>query len=338
MTLLLTEPTADSLPRSSPTLVRRAPRWTRRALLRALSIPSAEAGFARRGFHLGGDASARVRLERIGEVFLAGYHAGLGSDAAGTAALLERVPLEERGFAFEGAAMGLALTALLLPWRWRHFQDFRHGAGERHCYMVHVGAGWALAALHLPPRMLLGRLDPLIAPLALDGVGFYRGYFAPRRHLVQHRRPKRLRGVFAHAFDQGLGRALWFAAGADVAAVAERVNGFPRARQSDVWSGVGLACAYAGGSSAADLRTLRASAGPAWPAVGQGACFAAGARQRAGNPAPHTDAACQALCGRSAAAAAALTEDARSDLPRASAAYATWRVRIQDRLREEETR
>ncbi|HEV2150298.1 MAG TPA: DUF1702 family protein, partial [Longimicrobiaceae bacterium] len=59
--------------------------------------------------------------------------------------------------------------------------------------------------------------------------------------------------------------------------------------------------------------------------------FAARARQRAGNPAEHTERACRALCGCSADAAAAVTDAAleglapRGELP----AYEAWRLRIQ---------
>jgi hypothetical protein len=106
-------------------------------------------------------------------------------------------------------------------------------------------------------------------------------------------------------------------------------------RHADLWSGVGLACAYAGiVEDAAALRALGASSGAHRHQLGQGAAFAAKARARAGNPAPHTETVCRILCGLSAAAAADVTDEAldalvsRADEP----AYETWRREVAVRL------
>src|ERR1039457_1019400 len=91
--------------------------------------------------------------------------------------------------------------------------------------------------------------------------------------------PKKFRGGVAgsprRAFDQGLGRSLWFVEGADASRIAAAISSFPKARQPDLWSGVGLACAYAGGRDQAHLELLRETAGPYVAQVAQGAAFAA---------------------------------------------------------------
>ena len=65
-----------------------------------------------------------------------------------------------------------------------------------------------------------------------------------------------------------------------------------------------------------------------------GAAFAAKTRQRAGNPAPHTETAAAVLCGMTAATAAAITDECLEDLgPRGSEpAYEVWRARIRERF------
>src|SRR5918992_4509567 len=76
---------------------------------RFLGLSPAEASFAKRGF-VAGEDEARRRLEQIGITFLSGYHAAL--EETGLVPLARRlaaVDAELRGFAFEGAAMGLAL-------------------------------------------------------------------------------------------------------------------------------------------------------------------------------------------------------------------------------------
>jgi enediyne biosynthesis protein E3 len=306
--------------------------------VRLFGIDEREVRVARRGFTVQTPAVA-TRLESIGATFLEGYHAALAAGAGERASpALERVGQERRGFAYEGAAMAFALMDALLPGAGRRVDDFLAGAGRDHVYMVHVGAGWALARLRRRPAPVRARRDPVLAWLAVDGYGFHEGYFHWPRYVTAHApAPGRLSGYERRVFDQGLGRSLWFVCGAGVAGIAGAVRGFPLARQPDLWSGVGLACAYAGGATREEVEALRAAAGPCAPMLAQGAAFAAKARLRAGNPAPHTDEATAALCGRSSADAAALTDaalaaalgDAPTDeLP----AYARWRRRVQEAL------
>ena len=59
----------------------------------------------------------------------------------------------------------------------RSARSFLAGPGAAHTYMVHVGAGWALAQLRRRVDRALARLDPLLGWLAVDGYGFHQGYF-----------------------------------------------------------------------------------------------------------------------------------------------------------------
>ena len=304
---------------------------------RLLGISPQEATFARRGFRRG-ETGAQAHLERAGTVFLTGYHLALEHDEPATlAARLGAVEPEWQGFAFEGAAMGLALLDQLLP---KHrLQAFLEGPGAAHAYMVHVGVGWALARLHRRVERPLARLDPLLRWLAVDGYGFHEGYFRWPRYLHARARPRKLSGYALHAFDQGLGRSLWFVEGADVEQIAQTIGTFFRARQADLWSGVGLACAYAGGAEHEAIKGLWERVGPFRPQLAQGAAFAAQARHRAGNPTEHTMMACEILCGTSAEEAAAFTERALQGLPRDRAvpAYEVWRQRIQAHFADQKT-
>lgn len=276
-----------------------------------------------------------LQLEASGRSFLAGYHLALEEEApAALATRLDGVEAEFRGFAFEGAGMGLALLDFLTPWRPGQLRAFLAGAGEPHTYMVHVGIGWAIARLPWLRTRLdrpLMRFDPLLRWLVADGYGFHEGYFHWRRSLKSQARPRRLTGYAARAFDQGLGRSLWFVEGGDVARIPSVIATFPAARRPDLWSGVGLACAYAGGVDAESIRQLGARAGEYLPQVAQGVAFAAKARSRAGNPAAHTDLACQIIGAVSADEAAAITDTALEHLPGdgPEPAYEIWRRRIQ---------
>ena len=173
--------------------------------------------------------------------------------------------------------MGLFMLDQLTLWRRDRLLSFLAGPGAPHVYMVYVGrAGRGPAAVSNVPRAM-ARFDPLLGWLAVDGYGFHQGYFhgADRsRHAV----PRRLSGYAARVFDQGLGRSLWFVEGADIARIAATVAKFPVARQPDLWSGVGLACAYAGGADREAIEALVASAGANEAQSAQGAAFAAKAR------------------------------------------------------------
>lgn len=279
-------------------------------------ISPEEASASRRGFRCR-DERARARLEKIGVTFLQGYHAALeaGSDDA-LMLRLEAVESEFRGFAFEGAAMGLALLDFIKPWARTRLKRFVEGAGAAHVYMLFVGAGWAMARLRRDPARTLRNFDPLLGWLAVDGYGFHEGYFKWPAYVARQERPRRLSGYTLRVFDQGLGRSLWFVEGADAERIIGTINAFAPERRSDLWSGVGLACAYAGGADDAALALLRDGAGGFAAQLAQGAAFAAKARQRAGNMAAHTEAACRLLCGMTAAAAAEATDAALRLLPR----------------------
>ncbi|HEV7784465.1 MAG TPA: DUF1702 family protein [Thermoanaerobaculia bacterium] len=309
------------------------------AVRRALfGIDPADTTFARRRFR--GEAGAvRDRLERVGQTFVQGYHAALAEERP--APLAERIDAEVerdfRGFAYEGAGMGLALLDTLIPGRRaarNRLALFLAGPAAAHTYIVHVGAGWVMARLPVSPERYLARLaDPLLRWLALDGYGFHEGFFRWPKSVTRQQVPRRLHGYARRGFDQGLGRSLWFIDGADVERLPGTIGAFPASRQPDLWGGLGLACGYAGGRTLAEIEALLAASGPYAPMLAQGVVFAAKARQRAGNPTPQTELACQAVWGVPAGIAATVSDEALRDLPSdrpGEPAFEVWRRRIQD--------
>jgi hypothetical protein len=273
----------------------------------------------------------------VGAVFLAGYHAALEHDDNETLAReLKAMESEWRGFAFEGAAMGLALLDRLTPWRRTRIKNFLHEAGDAHAYMVHVGIGWVWARMPFGFRRAQKKLDPLLGWLAFDGWGFHEGFFHWPKYIAGQPPPKKLKGYERRVFDQGLGRSFWFVNGGNIGLIAQTIANFSADRQADLWSGIGLAATYAGIVSEASLGELREMAGERQPQLAQGAAFAAKARQRAGNLTDYTSVATRILCGLSAENAARITDAALENLPADSdvPAYETWRRRIQKHFTE----
>lgn len=203
--------------------------------------------------------------------------------------------------------------------------------------MVHVGIGWALARLpwkRLKPLQSINRLNPLLKWLVVDGFGFHQGYFYPRSYFNEQASFARLPNYCRHAFAQGLGRSLWFVEAADIFNISQTVSKFPVDLRGDLWSGVALACAYAGGAGDEPATKLRLIAPDYLPQIAQGAAFAAKTRLRAGNPTAHTERACETLCRLSINDAASITDKTLKDLPQTddikTPDYEIWRRRIQE--------
>jgi len=310
-----------------------------RALRRRLLTPDvAETTLDKRGFHKKSPA-ATERLETVGSTFLHGYaHVLEARTPADAVDPIEQVPDWFRGFAYEGAGMGLAMLDGLPFGRSDNVRRFlERPPGEAYQYLVYVGIGWAMARL---PRFRWPRpatLDPLLVPLVLDGYGFHQAYFHTARYVDgQYQEPGfpwpggRHGSYASKAIDQGIGRALWFVGGTDPDRVAGLVDAFPASRRGHLYSGVGLAATYAGGVADHELRALARRVGPHRGDVAQGCAFAADARVRAGIVPPHTALATQVFCGATPDEVSRITGELRPD-PRVEGdvpAYEVWRQRL----------
>ena len=236
--------------------------------------------------------------------------------------------------------MALGLIDTFSFTRRQRLREFVNHSGAVHRYVCHVGYGWVLARLpwcrRHPERFIL-RFDPLLRWLVLDGFGFHEGYFHWRKWLPPNSPTPGFSGYAVRAFDQGLGRSLWFVSGSDPHRTADLIRQFDPHRHADLWSGIGLACAYAGVPSVGELEFLMAASGEHVLHLGQGVTFGAEARQLAGIQMPHTDLTCKVVCGMSAEDAAHATHVALKELPADTSefpAYEAWRSAVRTLLQE----
>lgn len=268
-------------------------------------IPLGQAAFPALGF-AACDPAVRTRLERVLETFLFGYNLALtiADPEEVSAALVRELDAHHLGFAFEGAGMRYAVCDLLAPWRPSRLRAFLDGPGRDHDYIAAVGAGLAVARLPWGRRLWARysrRLDPLVAWCLPDGWGFHEGIFRSAPYLSGRAAPPAALPAFARQlFDSGLGRSLWWSQGAEPLRIARILGGFPAARQPEMWCGVGVAAAYAGGAGEGALLALRELAGRHRADFLSGVPFAARMRQKGRNPSPVTDRACALLLGCSA--------------------------------------
>lgn len=236
---------------------------------------------------------------------------------------------ELRGYAYEGAGIGLVALDCIFPWKNR-VRAFLDGPGSEFIYAVPLGAGMGLARLRRKPERFLARLDPVLGWLILDGYGFHEGFFTSRRFITRQEVPTHLSPYAWRVFDHGLGRAIWFTCSTNVERVATTIVSFPAARRPDLWSGIGLACGYSGGANREAIEDLRTAAGVYRPHLAMGVAIAANARHTVGNPSQYVELACEILCGLSSETASRLVDVARKNLPDDGfePAYEVWRQRL----------
>lgn len=281
---------------------------------------------------------ARCVLESCGRAFLDGLNAVADTSRVAEAARrIDALDAQLRGFAYEGAAMGCALLDLLTLSRGRRVAELLHGPAQAYPHLVHVGVGWAYARLRLQPWWGIGGGDPLLRWLAWDGFGFHQGFFHSDATVGRTRMERGLRPEQRAIRDQGLGRALWFHECADPDGVALRIGEFPQDRRADLWSGIGLAATYAGGSTQEELAQLTRLAADQRAYLAQGCAFGCAARSRSGVVPEHVDRAASVLVGASVSEVAGWTDAALAELgpdPSTAGQYEQWRAGIRRRWQE----
>jgi hypothetical protein len=286
--------------------------WVTSPVRRLLRLSPDEAAFETRGFAVA-DPLRRLALEETGRAFIGGYNVALSTArVANIVEHVDGVSAAHRGFAVEGAAMGAAIVDAL-QMRGHLLKGLLEAFEQNFSYLIHVGAGWSFAYLPWRRRRIVGLLDPIHSWLAFDGLGFHDSYFHHTRILAGWRR--RGSGYAMRAYDQGVGRALWFVAAGSATNAADLISGFPAWRQSDLWSGLGLAMAYAGPANAGEIEGVCRRAGVYAPCFAQGVAFACEARVLASCVPSHTDVAARAVAGADARSLAQLTRDTRASLP-----------------------
>lgn len=243
---------------------------------------------------------------------------------------LESVAPELRGIAYEGVGMGLMLLDSLFPFKQR-LPSFIHGPGAPYRCLVYIGAGLVLPRVPIKPARFLARQDPFLRWLVMDGYGFYEAFFSWRDVVERRRPPRKVSGYAARAYDQGIGRSLWFSTGANVERIIATIAAFPADRQGDIWSGIGLACAYAAGvMDRQAIVSLFAAAGEHQAALAVGVAVASIFREQSGQAAPHTDLACDVVWRSGAVEVADVAHEAGLGLDHGGSepAYELWRRRI----------
>ncbi len=280
----------------------------------AFRLSPAEASFVRHDFP-GQTSPSRPHLESIIATFISGFNVALDSsdDTELTRQLDASYPQPFLSFAYEGVGSWLAISDLFRPWSASRLAWFTKNVAPRHNFIAMVGAGFAVARMPFGSRRLESyqeRLDPFTAWCVADGVGFHDGFF----HWREYRSGRKPAPGFLHAqnralFDAGVGRSFWWVYGADADAIAAAIQRFDAERQPEMWTGVGTALAYAGGFQPGGAPRLLERAARCRVDLLIGVALGANMRQKGGNPAPWTDAACAEIVQRPVAEVSAWVDE-----------------------------
>ena len=160
-----------------------------------------------------------------------------------------------RSVAFEGASMGVALANSLETWKVYAEKT------EKHATQVHIGLGWAIAEGQLNLASTLSKVDAEMQVKVLDGYGYWNGLFQRRATIRTQQIPENIIPEFQAGFDQGVGRAIWYASKGDVSKVLNIINHFSEDRRPNLWQGIGVASTYVGGCSDELIAELKTVAG-----------------------------------------------------------------------------
>lgn len=248
---------------------------------------------------------------------------------------IQQLPEQYQGFAFEGAATGLAAVDSITPFSHRA-ADLFTGPAAKHDLTMYVGVGLAMGKIPKPIWKKVFPKHPVYRWLAIDGYGFYNAFFRTEKYIarkhVDTRYPSWMGDTapLRRASDQGMGRALWFISGGSVDGVATRIAEFDPSRHADLWNGIGIATTFAGGVEVSDLEAILALVPQFRQQLAAGSTMVAKIRQQADSATAHTEVAVRTYTGRSIDEAAALIDKAFVGIPEdgTAAGYHAWRDRL----------
>jgi enediyne biosynthesis protein E3 len=169
---------------------------------------------------------------------------------------LLNVPKEFISVAYEGASKAIALKNIKEKKSLDRWNEFYHTFGKLHGFQMHVGLGWVFSELNLGFTDVKLIIEPSLKYRVLDGYGYYEGIFKRRQSIRSQQIPSHLSELDLNAYDQGLGRSLWYISNGEVERLVKLISLFSENRHHDLWRGIGIAVAYVGGIETIAIQQL----------------------------------------------------------------------------------
>ncbi len=248
-------------------------------------------------------------------------------------AYLETTDVSFRSIAYEGASMARGLLDISKGTSLDHWSAYLMRTGD-HAIQVYIGLGWALAQRQAPISSFIKDLSPLVQARVYDGYGYYEGTFRNRTSVRDKIIPEEIKGNDIHAYDQGVGRCLWYMSKGNTVQLLKLIEGFSDSRKPHLWRGIGIAAAYVGGMDASMLISLLNVASPYQIQLATGAVLLARARAHADTPNSDAELTCRSWCHISADEAVDLMDKTEPKPATAPDSYIFWISRIEDTIRQ----
>lgn len=227
-----------------------------------------------------------------------GFHAVGDDDLVHLVKSFDSLKMTERVVACEGAFTAAICLDISKPLDFSRADQLANLA-PTHIAGLGLGVGHALSTLGVAADISPSIAENYLGWLALDAYGMHEGYFRWFDSVHNMRVPKGLSPLAQEAFDQGLGRGLWFIAECDAETISNLVGRFPVTRRSSLWRGIGLMTGFWGAEDEKEIKRLLRFSGPFRAFFQQGIAQAVHMRFEMDEIVDHTDAACEIALGAS---------------------------------------
>ncbi|CAN5538354.1 hypothetical protein BH10BAC1_BH10BAC1_09700 [soil metagenome] len=208
--------------------------------------------------------------------------------------------------AFEAAAMAMALKDFSSGDAILNWQTLLNSSKKFAC-QIYLGMGWAVAR---EKRNIISFIDELNRNMQFriwDGCGYFDGVFRQRQTVKGQKRLEHIQAKDYQAYDEGLGRSLWYICKGDEKKLEELLQQFAPDRHADLWRGIGIACSFVGGFEEAALKNLLLIAGHHSIQLGIGAAMVAKSRIESDCKTEDIELACTIFCNLNAQEAMNIT-------------------------------
>lgn len=271
------------------------------------------------------------QMEKIRHIFQQALYISTDQETLDATKHINSIDPEFRAIAYEGIAMGFALKdfAVGTLHQWRAFMRNSNPSYVPH---VHVGLGWAIAKQRIPSLSFIDPFDRLMLFRVVDGCGYYDGTFRHQNTIINKERSTAIESKNFSAYDQGVGRSIWYHSKGNSAQAASVINGFDKARHADLWRGIGIACSFVGGFDKQMLRDLMTQASVHHRQLVIGAAFTARARIQTNSVTNDAELACRIWGNLSANEAMVLTIETEPDPAIHENVYQTWVSKLEIEL------
>ncbi len=274
-------------------------------------------------------------LRKVAVTFLDGFTVASELSVQKVQREVGSLPQAVRGVCYEGAAAGKTVRDLTANEDLSEASELLRRE-EEYSFLVYLGIGEALAQMKLPPQLCNAVAKERWAGQIIEGYGFFDGYFNWHDALVNQRYPQGLEPGLKAAYDQGLGRAIYFATNCDPIQMRDMISCFSEDRRAEIWSGIGIPTAYVGGLTEREFKKFLNFAGPYRAELMQGILLGASARAKQNAIPDHTELACNMILGETTFDAMRYTEPLTSLLQeREQFTMFDWQSLVRAELRKD---